>query len=103
MKNIFVTGGVGFVGSHLIERLLTEGNSVVTIDNFNDFYDPQLKEDNHQTLLNCVAKTNNSFKLYKGDIMDVELMTKIFDENNFDVVIYSSNKQYTSSGIRRIF
>ena len=44
MKTILVTGGAGFIGSTLSERLVLEGNRVVVIDNFNSFYDPSIKE-----------------------------------------------------------
>ena len=43
MKTYFITGGAGFIGSTLTERLLNEGNKVITIDNFCDYYDPNLK------------------------------------------------------------
>ena len=46
MKTYFITGGAGFIGSTLTERLLKEGNKVVTIDNFCDYYDPKIKEKN---------------------------------------------------------
>ena len=46
MKTYFITGGAGFIGSTLTERLLKEGNRVVTIDNFCDYYDPKIKEKN---------------------------------------------------------
>ena len=46
MKTYLIIGGAGFIGSTLAERLLKEGNKVVIVDNFNDYYDPQLKEDN---------------------------------------------------------
>ncbi len=47
MKNILVTGGAGFIGSHLVERLLAEENWQVTVvDNFNDFYSPLIKRGN---------------------------------------------------------
>ena len=44
MKTYFITGGAGFIGSTLTERLLKEGNKVVTIDNFCNYYDPKIKE-----------------------------------------------------------
>ena len=50
MKTYFITGGAGFIGSTLTERLLKEGNKVVTIDNFCDYYDPKIKEKNIKTI-----------------------------------------------------
>ena len=43
-KTVLVTGGSGFIGSHLINRLLDDGNGVVCLDNLNDFYDPRIKD-----------------------------------------------------------
>ncbi len=83
MKTYFITGGAGFIGSTLTERLLKEGNKVVTIDNFCDYYDPKLKEKNIQDFL-----SNENYKLYKGDIRNREDVKKIFDENNIDVVMH---------------
>ena len=55
---ILVTGAAGFIGSHLSERLLHEGHTVIGVDNFDDFYDPQIKRRN---LGNCVQ--NSEFQL----------------------------------------
>ena len=52
MKTYFITGGAGFIGSTLTERLLKEGNWVVTIDNFWDYYDPKIKENNIKDFIN---------------------------------------------------
>ena len=82
MKTYFVTGGDGFIGSTLSEKLLSLGNKVVTIDNFCDFYNPKIKENNVKELLK-----NNNFKLYRADIRDREAVKKIFDENKIDVVM----------------
>ena len=65
MKTYFITGGAGFIGSTLTERLLKEGNKVVTIDNFCDYYDPKIKEKNIKDFIN-----NDNYKLYRGDIRD---------------------------------
>ena len=83
MKTYLITGGAGFIGSTLAERLLSEGNTVVAVDNFCDFYDPKLKELNVASL-----QLNNNFKLYRADIRDVEKMEQIFSENHVDVIIH---------------
>ena len=82
MLTYFVTGGAGFIGSTLSEKLLSLGNKVVVIDNFCDFYNPKIKENNVKELLK-----NPNFKLYRNDIRDREAVKKIFDENKIDVVM----------------
>lgn len=83
MKTYFITGGAGFIASTLTERLLKEGNKVVTIDNFCDYYDPKLKEDNIKNFLN-----NENYKLYRGDIRNREDIKTILDENKVDIIIH---------------
>lgn len=83
MKTYLVTGGAGFIGSTLCKRLLKENNKVVVIDNFCDYYDPKLKEENIKEI-----ESNKKFKLYKEDIRDRDALKKIFDENNIDCVIH---------------
>lgn len=83
MKTYFITGGAGFIASTLTERLLKEGNKVVTIDNFCDYYEPKLKEENIKEFLN-----NDNYKLYRGDIRNREDIKKILDENNVDVIVH---------------
>ena len=78
-----VTGGAGYIGSSLADDLLKKNNKVVVIDNFCDFYNPQIKENNIKNALE-----NENFKLYRGDIRDKELLNKIFNENNIDVVVH---------------
>lgn len=82
MSVYFITGGAGFIGSTLSEKLLEEGNKVVVIDNFCDFYNPKIKENNVKELLK-----NENFKLYREDIRDRQAVKKIFDENKIDVVM----------------
>ena len=83
MKTYFITGGAGFIGSSLTERLLEEGNKVVTIDNFCNFYNPKIKENNIKEFEN-----NLNYKIYRSDIRDRNELKKIFDENNIDVVMH---------------
>ena len=83
MKTYFITGGAGFIGSTLGKRLLGEGNKVITIDSFCDFYNPNIKEHNVSELLN-----NSNFKLYRKDIRDRQAIKEIFDENEIDVVVH---------------
>jgi len=81
--NILITGGAGFIGSHISERLIKIGHNIICIDNFNDFYDPKIKEDNLANIIN-----NKRFKLFPIDILDKKKINKIFLENNIDLVIH---------------
>ena len=83
MKTYFITGGAGFIGSSLTESLLKQGNKVITIDNFCDFYNPKIKENNISNF-----KDNKNYKLYKNDIRDKQAIKQIFDENNIDIVMH---------------
>ena len=83
MKTYLITGGAGFIGSSLADDLLEKNNRVVVIDNFCDFYDPKIKENN---IKNALKKEN--YKLYRGDIRDKDLLNKIFNENNIDIVVH---------------
>ena len=83
MKTYLITGGAGFIGSSLSTRLINEGNKVVAIDNFCDFYDEKVKQNNVKELLQ-----NENFKLYRADIRDREAVKKIFEENQIDVVMH---------------
>jgi UDP-glucuronate 4-epimerase len=67
-----ITGAAGFIGSHLCERLLADGWTVVGVDNFDDFYDPQIKRRN---IRDCLK--NKDFQLIEADIRDDEAMGKV--------------------------
>ena len=77
---VLVTGAVGFIGSHLCERLVSEGYHVIGLDNFNDFYDPEIKKRNISGLLD-----NTNFNLIPGDILNKELLDAIFS-GDFDKI-----------------
>lgn len=81
--NYLITGGAGFIGSSLTERLLDNNNKIFVIDNFNDYYDVNLKEKNVQQFL-----ANKNYKLYRGDICDRNLVKEIFRQNHIDVVVH---------------
>lgn len=87
MAKIFITGGAGFIGSTASERLLKEGHDIVTIDNFNDYYDPKLKAENVRIVKEVAEKYGRSYELIRGDVRDREVMAKIFATHQFDVVI----------------
>jgi UDP-glucuronate 4-epimerase len=81
--NYLVTGGAGFIGSHLVERLLVEGHRVICFDNFDDFYDPARKRRNL-----APALRQPSFRLVEGDLRDPAVLKKIFQEEKIDVVAH---------------
>lgn len=83
MTTYFITGGAGFIGSSLTKKLLEIGNKVVTIDNFCDFYNPKIKENNIKEFEN-----NSNYKMYRADIKDRQAIKKIFDENKIDIVMH---------------
>jgi len=82
-KKVLVTGGAGFIGSHLCDRLLKEGYEVICLDNFNDFYDPRIKEDNISDALK-----HKNFILIRGDILDKELLDDIFHKYDVDKIVH---------------
>jgi len=82
-KIILVTGSAGFIGFHTAKKLLEMGFFVIGADNFNDYYDPSLKEDRNKILENF-----DNFKLYRGDLSDELFVQKIFEENKIDQVCH---------------
>ena len=82
-QSTMITGGAGFIGSHVIKALLDRNEYVVCVDNFDDYYDPKLKENRIEEF-----KHNKNFKLYRADIRDSKSMSKIFMENKIDKIIH---------------
>jgi UDP-glucuronate 4-epimerase len=81
---ILVTGGAGFIGSHVCERLLETGHAVWALDNLNPFYSPQLKEQN----LREIAALNKPFNFVKADLGDSRILEELFQTTRFDQVIH---------------
>jgi UDP-glucuronate 4-epimerase len=82
--NFLVTGGAGFIGSHVCERLLRDGHRVWAFDDLNPFYDPKLKQRNLREIL-ALAKP---FEFVHGDITDAAALAEIFSSVKFDQVIH---------------
>jgi UDP-glucuronate 4-epimerase len=85
-KNILVTGGAGFIGSHLIDNLLSEKDgfeTVAVVDDFNRFYAPEIKRANIAAHLD-----NPRLRLYQTDIRDAEALRGVFAENRFAAVVH---------------
>ena len=85
MNNVLVTGGAGFIGSHLCERLLSDGVKVICLDNFDSFYDPNIKIRNVEGVK---KKSPELFELVTGDIRNPEHLKGILQENQIDFVVH---------------
>ncbi len=88
---ILVTGGAGFIGSHVCETLLERGNLVVCVDNFNSYYDPKIKQKNISNI-----EKNPYFRVYKIDIANFEAIKTVFEVERPDKVIHLA----ASAGVR---
>jgi UDP-glucuronate 4-epimerase len=77
-----ITGAAGFIGFHLSKRLLGQGNSVIGVDNLNEYYDVNLKKSRLNGL-----KGDPEFTFHKLDLVDQKGIEKLFSENDFDYVV----------------
>lgn len=80
---VLITGGAGFIGSHVTESLLKREDHVVSLDNMNDYYSHKIKEKNIQGF-----KDNPNFKFFKADITNYNEIRKVFEKEKFDKVVH---------------
>jgi UDP-glucuronate 4-epimerase len=78
---VLVTGGAGFIGSHLVEKLLACGHQVVILDDFNDFYDPQIKHAN-------IAGFATNVAVYHVDLRDSDSVRNLFRREKIDAIAH---------------
>ncbi len=84
--NVLVTGAAGFIGSHICEYYLNRGNTVIGIDNFDNFYSREIKEENIDEI------STSNFIFYEVDIRNKSSLEKVFSENKIDIVIHLAAK-----------
>ncbi|MGE6392586.1 NAD-dependent epimerase [Psychrobacter pacificensis] len=86
--NVLVTGAAGFIGFHVAKQLIERGDQVVGIDNFNDYYDPKLKEARNQLLIETAQKEEGSYISVRANIADNDSIKECFETYQFDRVIH---------------
>jgi UDP-glucuronate 4-epimerase len=95
---ILVTGGAGFIGSHLVEALLALGHGVVVLDDFNDYYNPEFKRQNVRKVLN-----HPKYRLVEGDISNRAFVQKAFSDSKVDMVIHLAARAGVRSSVQDPF
>src|SRR5437867_13323825 len=83
MTKILLTGGAGFIGSHLAERLVQQGHRLFLVDDLNDFYSPETKRRNLENI-----KIKASFEFAQTDICDQAAVKKVFEQYRPEVIIH---------------
>jgi UDP-glucuronate 4-epimerase len=78
---ILVTGGAGFIGSHLVEKLLADGHAVAILDDFNDFYDPEIKREN-------IATVSREVAVHQVDLRDSGSVRNLFHREKFEAIAH---------------
>ena len=81
LMRILVTGGAGFIGSHLVEKLLADGHDAAILDDFNDFYDPLIKRAN-------ISAVSKQIAVYDVDLRDGRKVADLFGKEKFDVIAH---------------
>ncbi len=96
---ILVTGGAGFIGSHLAGRLLRSGHRVVVLDNFNDYYNPEIKRGNVAELR--VGSAGGELEVVEGDLLDAGLLRELFAGERFELVHHMAAMAGVRASIER--
>src|ERR1700716_1953971 len=78
---VLVTGGAGFIGSHLVEKLLGDGHDVAILDDFHDFYHPQNKPAN-------ISAVEKEISVHDVDLRDGDKVAALFRKEKFDVIAH---------------
>jgi UDP-glucuronate 4-epimerase len=78
---VLVTGGAGFIGSHLVEKLVGEGHEVAILDDFNDFYDPQIKHRN-------LAAVADAVRIHEVDLCNAGAVAQVVGDGKFELIIH---------------
>ncbi|MCF8267380.1 MAG: NAD-dependent epimerase [Ignavibacteriales bacterium] len=98
MKKILITGAAGFIGFHLLNRLISEGYEIIGMDNLNDYYDPALKFDRltecgiskSELTANRICKSTlyQNYRFIRLDLLDISSLLSLFEEEKFDYVLH---------------
>ena len=93
-ETILVTGGAGFIGSHTVVELLESGYSVIIVDNFSNSK-PEVLDKIRQI-------TGKDFKFYEEDLLNLDGISKIFDENKIDAVIHFAGLKAVGESVEKL-
>lgn len=98
MDKILVTGGAGFIGSHVCDTLLKKGKQIICLDNFNNYYPPARKRKNIEHNLN-----NKNFILEEINITQFDKLKKVFEKHKIDIVIHLAARVGVRASLKNPF
>ena len=87
-NKVLVTGSAGFIGYHLVKKLLEDNYEVIGFDNLNSYYDVDLKRARLDAISKLSIKNNYSWKFFKGDLEEIEKLENIFCKFNPKIIIH---------------